>query len=314
MDWSEITLKVASKDLEIASAIATAVSPGGLYIEDYSDIEQLLADSGYYDYVDRSLLEKDAEYSVIRIYLPADILPGETAAFLEERLRTESVGYKLSVGKVKETDWAENWKQYYHTQKIGERLVIRPSWEEYIPKAGEAVVILDPGMSFGTGEHETTRLCLELLERAMKGGEKVLDVGTGSGILSIAAVKLGASSVTAVDIDPNAVRIAAENAAGNGIDGQKMGTLFGNINDDEFSKEIGGGYDLLLANIVADVIIPAVGRFFEKLWEGGRLIASGIIEPRVEEVEQALMRAGFVLEETVRMNDWAAVAARKKPR
>lgn len=311
MEWSEITIKVASKDLETASAIATAASPGGLYIEDYSDMEQLLATSGYYDYVDRSLLEKDTDYSVIHVYLPPDLSSKEATTFVEDRLRAEGIGYELLMGTVKETDWAESWKRYYHMQKIGERLVVRPSWEKYEEKEGEAVVILDPGMSFGTGEHETTRLCLELLERELKGGERVLDIGTGSGILSIAAIKLGASSVTSVDIDPNAVRIAIENAAENGIVPPQMRALSGNINDAAFSKELGDGYDMLLANIVADVIIPAAGGFFEKLRPGGTLITSGIIGPRVEDVEAALKAAGFTRKETARMNDWAAILAGK---
>ena len=312
MEWTEVILKIASNDLDTASAITTAVSPGGLYIEDYSDMLSVLPSVARYDYIADTLLEKDTRCSTIHFYLPSERQLDETVKFLKERLQAEKIEYELSTKSVLESDWAENWKQYYHTRKIGERLVVRPSWENYAPIENEVVVVLDPGMSFGTGEHETTHLCLELLEKTIRGGERVLDAGAGSGILSIASIKLGASSVTAVDIDKTAVEIAKKNARENGIPRGQGTMLCGDLLDTEFAKTVGGRYDILVANIVADVIIPAAPVFFEKMNRGAVLIVSGIIEWRAGDVKNALKQAGFRKLEVFTENDWTAIMAKKR--
>lgn len=310
MDWNELIIEVAVKDLETASAVATAASPGGLYIEDYSDMLKTLQQTGRFDGVSEALLQKDTERAVIHLYLAEEHPLHEAAAYIEERLSAESIEFELTKALVKETDWALNWKQYYRPQKIGGRLVVCPSWELYEPAAGEVVITLDPGMSFGTGEHESTRLCLAFLDETELSGLRLLDVGTGSGILAIAALKLKAASVTAIDIDPVSVRIARENAVINGVE---MGfcALCADVTDGEHPELEGGGYDVVTANITADFHSVAAGFYFGMLNPGGILIASGIISTSEDVLEKALKSAGFGDFKTKTQNGWTAVLAVK---
>ncbi|NMA06953.1 MAG: 50S ribosomal protein L11 methyltransferase, partial [Ruminococcaceae bacterium] len=196
MEWIDIAVKVPAKHLETASTIMTAVS-GGLYIEDYSDLLEMLPKLGRYDYVSEELLMMDKNFSIIHIYLPKDENVAAIKDYVSEMFHNSSIPYTLISDTLKESDWENSWKKYYKLQRIGKRLVIRPPWIKYEAEEGEYIVTLDPGMSFGTGEHETTRLCLEMLERIADTGQRVLDVGTGSGILGISALKLGAKEVTA---------------------------------------------------------------------------------------------------------------------
>ena len=211
--------------------------------------------------------------------------------------------FSVETDKVDEEDWATAWKKYYFPTRVGERLVVCPSWEDYAPAPGEVVLTMDPGMAFGTGTHDTTRLCMQLLEKYAAPGVKLLDVGTGSGILAVAALLLGADSAVGVDIDEVAVRVAKENAAANGV-GDRAAFLAGDLAD-----RVDGRFAVVTANIVADVIlrlIPDLGRFLEP---GGVFIASGIIDTREADVVSALEGAGYRLADRRESGGWVALAA-----
>ena len=216
--WNELTVKVSTEDTERAAAICTMTADMGIYIEDYSDIEQEVWNIAHVDLIEQELLERDRAHSLIHVYIKQEEQAAEAAAFLDERLNAEGIEHETSIAGVNEEDWANNWKQFYHTQHIGKRLIVSPSWEDYKPEEGEIVMNLDPGMAFGTGTHDTTRLCLELLEECVTPQTHILDVGTGSGILSVGGVLLGASSALGVDIDPVAVKVAKENAVLNNVE------------------------------------------------------------------------------------------------
>ncbi len=312
MDWTEITVKVALADAEVAQAIASMTVPYGIYIEDYSDMEAVLPEVGWVDVIDEALLAKDRAHAIIHVYLPKENNPAEAVAFITERLKTVQIDYKLDTATIHENDWANNWKQYYKPERIGERLVVCPSWEQYEPKADDVMLTLDPGAAFGTGQHETTRLCLLLLEQAVLPGSRVLDVGCGSGILSIAALKLGAKEATAVDIDPYAAATARQNALENGFEDDRYHTVAGNLlADSQLCNTIGGAYDVIAANIVADVILAMKALFYAKLETAGTLLVSGIIDARADEVEQALVQAGFGVAERRELRGWVALRMQK---
>ncbi|MBP1549944.1 MAG: 50S ribosomal protein L11 methyltransferase, partial [Oscillospiraceae bacterium] len=204
---------------------------------------------------------------------------------------------------------ANNWKQYFKPLTVGDKLVIKPSWEEYNKTDDRIILEIDPASSFGTGQHNTTQLCLELIEKNLNKGDRLLDLGCGSGILSIASILLGAEEVTAVDIDQNSVKIAKENAEKNNIAAEKYTAYCGNVIDDnELVEKIGDGYDVIAANIVADVLI-AMSPLFEKfVKKGGTLILSGIISERCHEVIDAVKAKGYTLIEQREANDWVAVS------
>ncbi len=305
MDWFEILITVPAAQIETAGAIANMTVPYGIYIEDYSDLEQGAREIAHIDLIDEELLAKNREESVIHIYLSPEARPDEALAFLQERLTAAGIPFTLSTGSVKESDWADNWKQFFKVTEIGERLVIRPTWEEYTSDGDRTVLSIDPGAAFGTGTHATTRICLELLDKYIKDGDRMLDVGCGSGILSIAALLLGAKQAVGVDIDPLAVKVAGENAALNHVD-DRAEYICGNLAD-----RVEGKYNLICANIVADIVMaltPDTGRF---LAEDGVFICSGIIDLRGAEVEDCLRQNGFEILEMVERENWRAYAARK---
>jgi len=220
---------------------------------------------------------------------------------------------RVEIDTMHEEDWENNWKQYFKPIYVGDRLVIKPEWETIPDGDGKIVFNIDPGMTFGSGQHETTRLCVETLDTTVKKGDKVLDLGCGSGILSIIALMLGAGEARAVDIDPNCKKIAYSNAALNGIGKDVYTVLDGNILiDEEFksSTEKSGPYDIVVANIVADVIIPLASDVRRYLKDGGTFIASGIIEMRIDEVKEAIEKNGFEIQEIKKENDWYCIISR----
>lgn len=302
--WNELTVKVKTEDTERASDICTMTADAGIYVEDYSDIENEVWNIAHVDLIEQELLERDRAHSLIHVYIKQDSIAAEAAAFLKERLTAEGIEHEISIVGVNEEDWANNWKQYYHTQRIGKRLVVSPSWEDYEPTGDDVLMRLDPGMAFGTGTHDTTRLCLELLEECVGEKTRILDVGTGSGILSVGGVLLGAPSALGVDIDPVAVKVANENAELNGVS-DKTTFVCGDLTD-----KVSGTFEIVTANIVADVIIRLLGTVKNYLIPGGVLIVSGIIDTRADEVENACHEAGF---ETVRRREhggWVAILLR----
>lgn len=250
------------------------------------------------------LREKDEQTTVVG-YLPVDdrleLRLGELQELLEglPAFGIESASTEITLRTVEEEDWANAWKAYFKPIRLGERLIVTPPWETPELKPDDVVVVIDPGMAFGTGSHPTTQLCLEALERRVKPGDRVADIGTGSGILSIAAVKLGAGLVEACDIDPLAVKITRENAVVNNV-------VF---NCEETMPQ--GEFDIVVANILADVILGLRQELFDLLRPGGTLIASGIINTRGQDVADGLSAQGFTHEETHNSGEWVAVIARK---
>ena len=303
--WIQIKVTVKQEYLNDLCAVMSMVD-NSLMVEDYSDVQQEL-DGVYGDLIDQELLERDRTVAAVSVFIPMEKSPAESEGFIRERLSVLHIPAEIECIGVHEEDWANSWKQYYKPIKTGEKLVIVPEWEEYDPTDGEIVVLMDPGMAFGTGTHETTRLCAMLLEKYVRPGDRMLDVGCGSGILAICAAKLGAGSCFACDIDPVAVRIAGENAALN----QTAQVETGVSDLLAQAKKAPGGYHICCANIVADVIIrlsPDIGAFMEP---DGVLIVSGIITERAEETVSALAAAGWHLIDERRENGWFAGALKR---
>lgn len=302
MEWTDISITVAKRDADTAEAIATMVANGGIYIEDYSDLEQQAWEIAHVDLIEQELLDKPRDVVIVHMYLAPDENPAEVLPLFEERLKNSGIDYKLNTTGVEQEDWQNAWKKYYHAMDIGQRLAIVPGWEEH--DTDRIKIIMDPGMAFGTGTHETTSLCLETLDSLVKGGERVLDIGTGSGILAIAALKLGAGSAEGVDIDPMCVRTAGENAELNGVQ-DHFRVLVGDLSD-----KASGKYDLITANIVANAILHLAPAVPALLAENGTFIASGIIDTRRDEVADGLRAAGLEVVEIREENGWECILCR----
>ena len=305
MDWTEIMIEIKTADVDEAAAIANMTVPYGIYIEDYSGLEDEVMEIAHIDLIDEDLLRQDREIAKIHIYIDPEDNIDEAVSFLKERLTAAGIGYKIDTTGIKEDDWLNNWRKYFKPTPVGERLLINPSWYEDTDPEGRAVLNIDPGLAFGTGKHETTRLCLETLERYIHGGEKVLDVGCGSGILGIAAVLLGADSAFGVDIDEVAVRTANENAAVNHV-GDKFTAIAGDLVD-----KVQGKYDIIVANIVADAIIALSASVKAFMKPDSVYIVSGIIDTRAGDVRRAVSD-GFAIAEEIAMGGWYCFVLRKK--
>ncbi len=304
MEWTDIRLTVAKADADNAEAVATMIAEGGIYIEDYSDIEEQVAEIAHVDLIEQELLDKPRDTVIIHIYLEPGASPVEMLALIAARMEAAGIAYAVETEGVEQEDWQNGWRKYYHPMDIGSRLAIVPSWQEY--DTDRVKLILDPGLAFGTGGHETTSLCLEALDQRVRGGERVLDIGTGSGILAIAALKLGAASAEGVDIDPVAVRTAGENAALNGV-ADKLTVLVGDLSD-----KASGKYDIITANIVANAIISLAPSVPGLMADGAAFIASGIIDSRKDEVIAALEKAGLSVQEVKEKRGWECIVCKRR--
>ena len=304
MEWTDIQITVPQQYAETAEAIATMVSNGGIYIEDYRDLEQQAWEIAHVDLIEQDLLDQPRDIVKVHMYLAPDENPAEILPLFKERLEASGVEYKLETSGIEQEDWQNAWKKYYHAMDIGERLAIVPGWEDY--RTDRIRIVMDPGMAFGTGTHETTSLCLETLDSLVKGGERVLDIGTGSGILAIAALKLGAASAEGVDIDPVAVRTAGENATLNGVADQ-LTVLVGDLSD-----KASGTYDIITANIVANAILSLAPAVPGLMAEDAVFIASGIIDSRKDEVIAGLEAAGLAVQEVKEKRGWECIVCRRK--
>lgn len=290
MDWTEIIAEVDAKDTERAENIAVMTVPYGIYIEDYSSLEEEVLEIAKIDLIDEELLAKNRETARIHIYISPEDNPAEATAFLEERFRAENINFKILTDKCDVEACLDNWKKYFYPIEIGEKLLVRPVWrEDYDPK-GRTVLHLEPGIAFGTGTHETTRLCLEALEKYVSDGVAVLDVGCGSGILAVASLLLGAKSAIGIDIDELAVKSSIENAERNGVS-DRYTAIHGNLAD-----EVTGTYDIITANIVADAIIMLSGDIEKHMHKDTVYIMSGIIDSRLEDVLSALPKTLKIIE------------------
>lgn len=305
MDWTEISVEVGADRIDDAAAIANMTVPYGIYIEDYSDLEQEVMEIAHVDLIDEELLKQDRSKAKIHIYIDPEDNIGEAVQFLRERLTAASIDHTIDQSSVKEDDWLNNWRKFFKPMPVGEKLLINPSWYTDTDPKGRLMMNIDPGLAFGTGKHETTRLCMEALERYVKGGEKVLDVGCGSGILGIAAVMLGAQSAFGVDIDEMAVRTANENAAVNHVD-DKVSAIAGDLVD-----KVDGKYDLVVANIVADAIIALSASVSCFMTDDAPYIISGIIDTRADDVKNAIRDTFDIVEETTHRG-WYCFVLKKK--
>ena len=302
MEWKDISITVPKAQAEVAEAIATGIAGGGIYIEDYSDLEQQVEAIAHVDLIEQELRDKDRNTVIVHLYLSPDENPAEVLELLRQRLLASELDATLKVTGIEEDDWENGWKAFYHAMELGNRLAVCPSWESY-DKPGRVVLRLDPGMAFGTGTHETTALCLRALDELVAGGERMLDIGTGSGILAIAALLLGAAEADGVDIDPMCVRTAGENAERNGV-ADRFHVRVGNLSD-----QARGTYQIITANIVANAIIALAPSVPALLDAGGVFLASGIIDEREEEVAEAIAAAGLAVREIRRDNGWVCILA-----
>ncbi|MBQ8341572.1 MAG: 50S ribosomal protein L11 methyltransferase [Clostridia bacterium] len=302
-DWTQLKVTVPLEQLDDLVAVMSMVN-NNLMIEDFSDIDLKTC---YGDLIDESILNADKTIAAVSVFLPADRPYSDVVAFLNERMSSEGIKGKMELIGVNEEDWANSWKAYYKPLHIGKKMVIVPAWEHYDEQPGEIIVRMDPGMAFGTGSHETTRLVIELLEQVVTPGMRVADVGCGSGILAICAAKLGAGECKAYDIDPVAVRVARENIKDSG-----MQNVTCDVSDLLKGVDLAGGkYDLICANIVADIIIrmaPDVGAYMK---DDAILLASGIITERAEEVIGELEANKLKIVRRLDDNGWCALVVQK---
>lgn len=304
-NWTAIHIQIPCEQVDQAAAITQMVVPYGIYIEDYTNLEEQVEQIAHIDLIDEELLQKDRTKAIIHVYIDPTQNPMEAVSFLRERFESESIPYQIDTEGVKEEDWATAWQKYYHPIRVGNHLVVCPEWEHCDLQQGDVKVTLNPGMAFGTGTHETTRLCMELLEQCITPDSKMLDIGCGSGILAITAMLLGAKSAIGVDIDELAVKVAYENADLNGIKDQ-VTFICGDLTD-----KISGTYDVICANIVADVIIKLCDTVTNFMHQDTVLLCSGIIDQREDDVVMALQQANLQILEIKRENGWVAISCKK---
>lgn len=312
MDWIQVSIYTTSEGIEAVSGRLLGLGIYGIEIEDEQDFKQFLEENrDKWDYVDEELLKEKEGETCIKTYISAtdpDTLSAIKTSMLELKDYDKDGVFgrlELELSDIKEEDWSNNWKKYFHTMEIGDTLMVKPFWEE-TPVTDRKVFEINPGLSFGTGSHHTTRLCLEDIEKVIKPGDEVLDLGCGSGILSIVSIMYGAKNAIAVDIDPNSMDTAYDNLNRNNISRDKYEVLIGNILSDEElqNKVLLKKYDVVLANIVADVIIAALPLVKRAIKHDGVFITSGIIEDRMNDVISALLENGFEIMSEKRSADW----------
>lgn len=306
MDWTEVMVEIPAEHIETAEAICQMVVPYGIYIEDYRNLEQDAWEIAHIDLIDEELLKKDRSKGIIHLYIPPTEHPAEASAFISERLKEGGIDNTISLKMCRNEDWENNWKEYFKPLPVGKKLLIRPLWEREYDPQGRTVLDIEPGLAFGTGGHHTTRLCLETLENYISEETDILDVGCGSGILSIAALLLGAKSAQAVDIDSLAVKTAIENGKINGFEEPKYKVFHGDLTD-----KITGKFDVIAANIVADIIIMFSSQVGEFLKDDGVFITSGIIDTREKEVLEAFEKNNFKVIERHEDSGWLCFVCKK---
>ena len=296
--WTKLTVKAPTCVQEQVCAVMSMLD-NGLMIEDYSDFS---LNGMYGELVDDEILNVDKDTVKVSIFVPEEKNVFEYRSFVQERLGFLGIDYELTLDGVAEDDWADSWKQYYKPIPFG-KITVVPAWESYEPKDGEVIIRMDPGMAFGTGTHETTRLVIRMMQDESLNGKRVLDVGTGSGILSIAASKLGAAWCNAYDIDPVAVKVARENAKDGGCDNVT-------VEQSDLLADVdlsGGRYDFCVANIVSDIIIRMMPELSTYVKDEAPVILSGIIESRADEVRTSVTENGYKIVRELYENDWVGM-------
>ncbi|MBR0463278.1 MAG: 50S ribosomal protein L11 methyltransferase [Clostridia bacterium] len=313
MDWIKLTVRTTTEGAEVVCGMFMGLGIDGAMIEDVSDIDVNQRPNGYWDILGDDLRTQYEDDVKVSVYIPEDDRAASTVtraraalAALRETASDVDLGkLTLETGRQSDEDWAENWKSEYKPFRLGEHFVIKPTWEDYDRQPGDRIIDIDPGMAFGSGTHETTGLCTMLIEKYVRPGQSVCDVGTGTGILAMAAALMGAHPVKASDIDPMAVRVARENVALNGLDGVVE------VAEGDLLSVVDEPFDCIVANIIADVIVAMARGAFDHLKPGGLFICSGIATERRAEVESALSRAGFDAPEVHTRGEWVAMAARR---
>lgn len=321
MDWFKVTIYTSTEGIEPVSGRLMQLGITGLEIEDENEFNEFLDETKeFWDYVDDELVERMHGETRVIAYVSEDASGRELLSAIRGSM-AELVGIDeekrfgrlyIEAEGTKTEDWANAWKKYFHTMEIGQRLLVRPYWEEPEGETDRIVFKVNPGMSFGTGSHETTRLCLEALEKYVTPGCRMLDLGCGSGILSVVSLLLGAEEAVAVDIDPNCVDTAYENSDMNGVPREKYHVIAGNVVTDQEVRDFisRNKYEVVAANIVADVIIGLAPKAREYMKEGGVFITSGIIDGRQDEVCAALEENSFTVESMDRRKDWWSIVCR----
>jgi ribosomal protein L11 methyltransferase len=312
VDWTEISIKTSQEGADIAAQAFYEVGITGLVIEDPDELSQLSKEEFFWDYIDESMVGTSDGTVVIKAYLSSDSSLGEKLSLIKDKinwLKNRDLGVDLGsldieLTSVREEDWSNTWKKYYKPMKVSDRIVIKPSWETYNKKKGQVILTLDPGMAFGTGTHETTMLCMQAIDQYIRPDHSLIDIGCGTGVLSIGALLLGAKAATAIDLDGNAVEIARKNAQINKVL-DRMTLVHGNLLD-----EIEGSYDIVVANIIADVIIELSQYVTNYIKAGGLFISSGIIHERLDEVIEQIESVGLIIEKVAKMGEWAMVVSR----
>ncbi len=305
-DWTEVKISVNADDVDRAGDIASMVVPYGIYIEDYRELEKEAWEIAHIDLIDEDLLQKDRTKAIVHVYISPEENPQEAVAFLRERYSAEGIDSEIILNQCRNEDWENNWKQYFHPIPVGEKLLIRPTWEDEYEAGDRKVLNIEPGLAFGTGSHETTRLCLETLEKHIHEGTTVLDIGCGSGILSIAALLLGAEKAVGVDIDALAVKTAIENGEVNNFKEPEYTILQGNLTD-----KVSGKFDVVVANIVADVIIMFCKDVASFMKDDALFITSGIIDTREQDVIDAFNKYGFEIKARHTKGGWVCFECTK---
>ena len=320
MQWLELTIRTSSAGIEQVAERLTVLGYDSFIMDDQAEFQDFLEhNQQYWDYVDEELSKQMEGLSQIRLYLEDGADAMETVSDLKDQMRLlkqqnpgKDLGsLEIALANLQDEDWENNWKQYYQPLPIGKKLLVVPQWLSPENEEGRLPVLLDPGMIFGTGAHASTQMCMMALEEAVHGGERVVDLGSGSGILSITALLLGAQTAVGVDIDPKAEDIARDNAAINGLLSDRFTAVTGDVIGDRQKMEelSAGGYDIVLANIVADVIIPLSPVVPHFLKPGGVFICSGILQQRLEEVKAAITAAGLIIGSVRTMQDWCQITA-----
>ncbi|MDE6181877.1 MAG: 50S ribosomal protein L11 methyltransferase, partial [Eubacteriales bacterium] len=321
MEWTEVKIYTTREGIEPVSAVLLEAGINGIQVEDDEELKEYLEESSmYWDYVDEELLNKEKEETRIKIYVSSNPYGNEILLNVKEninRLKSMQNEINIDLGRLaietvenlNDEEWLNKWKEFYKPFKIGEKILVKPVWEEITETDGRIVFNINPGHVFGTGLHQTTQLCIENIEKYVTEESVVLDLGCGSGILSIISLLLGAKSAFAVDIDANAIKVAYENAEINGIGKDKYYVTSGNVvTDEKLKKEIGQGkYDIVLANIIADVICLISPVVPSQLKENGVFIASGIIKDRIEDVYNALKENGLEILDTIIKDEWVCI-------
>ena len=314
MEWMEVKVLTTTEAADLISELLLEAGSEGTVIEDRNDVFANQRPEGQWDIIDPAIAERIGADVKVAGYFPADEHLADTLAALRERLRRlPETAAGLPLGKLalvtsgfEDEDWSQSWKRAFKPVRLGEHFVVRPGWTECPLEAGDREIVIDPGLAFGTGTHETTGMCATLVEKYVRPGMKVIEIGTGSGILAIAAAQMGAARVLATDLDPVAVRVAAENARANGCGGA-VETRCGDLL--EVVDECG---DVVIANIIADAILQLAAPVRARIADGGMFIASGIAVDRRDEVEAALTGAEYEILDAPVKGEWAAFAARKR--